>query len=411
MSVRLAIVVSHPINYFVSWYRATHSSTNVDLRVFYCCDWGVQRYKDPEFGMDVEWDTPLLDGYAHEFLPIARRPKRLDFWETDNPLVGQALDRFSPDVVLVHGYARRTNWRATAWARRRQVPVMVYSDAGGSPTQPSFLKRLVKDQILRRFYRSVDGALYVGDNNVAYYRRWGIPDDRLFPGTLPVDTDTLRATAPGRDQARKTICERWGIPADAFIVLFVGKYVGRKRPLDLVKAAAALARAGLPVWAVLVGEGAERAAMEAFCRENAVTNVVLTGFVNQSAIAEYYAASDALAVVSSHDQHPLVVTEAMSFGHPLIVSDWVGCVGDNDTARRGVNALVYPAGDVDALAQAIQSLCQDRVMYRAMSAASMRLALEHTPQAAAQQLADAVARLHMLGCRSSVTQRGMASSS
>src|SRR5215813_4301465 len=108
MSIRLAVVVSHPIQHFAPWHREIARLEGVDLRVLFCCDWGVNEYRDPEFQIDVKWDIPLLEGYEHEFLPVKRRPERLSFWEVDNPTVGAVLDRFTPDVVQVFGYARRT---------------------------------------------------------------------------------------------------------------------------------------------------------------------------------------------------------------------------------------------------------------------------------------------------------------
>src|SRR5688572_30177452 len=123
MTLRLAIVVSHPIPHFAPLHREATRMAGLDLRVFFCCDWGVQSYEDPGFGAAVQWDVPLLEGYPHEFLPIARRPKRLRPWEVDNPEVGSALDRFAPDVVKVHGYAHRTHWRVSNWTRQRRVPL------------------------------------------------------------------------------------------------------------------------------------------------------------------------------------------------------------------------------------------------------------------------------------------------
>ena len=105
--IRLAVAVSHPIQHFAPWHREIAKIKDVDLRVFFCCDWGVASYLDPEFGVPVCWDTPLLEGYPYEFLPIARRPRRMSFWQLDNPGVEKALERFSPHVVQVFGDAHR----------------------------------------------------------------------------------------------------------------------------------------------------------------------------------------------------------------------------------------------------------------------------------------------------------------
>jgi glycosyltransferase involved in cell wall biosynthesis len=396
--IRLAILVSHPIQHFAPWHRETAKISEIDLRVYFYCDWGVKEYLDPGFGTDVRWDVPLLDGYANEFLPIARRPQRLTFWDVDNPLVESALDRFQPDVVKLFGYAYRTNWRVARWARRNRRPLMLYSDSN-IKTVPSWWKRCLNSTVVGRFYSFVDGAMFVGDNNFRYHRQYGIPAERLFPGSLPVDRQVLLKVVPDSAAVRRDMRRAMNIPQDAFVVLFCGKYIARKRPGDLVQAARLLAANGLPVWAVLVGEGEERGPIEALCRALTIYNVSLTGFVNQSAIPRYYAAADVLAVTSSADPHPLIVSEAACFGLPVIVSDRVGCIGPNDSAQPGVNAIVYPCGDVQALADAIERLWRDRELYQRMSTKSLEIAASQDVTVAAEQLAVAVKQLRRLGKR------------
>jgi glycosyltransferase involved in cell wall biosynthesis len=398
MTTRLAVVVSHPIQHFAPWHRETAKIPGLSLRVFFCCDWGLVEYTDPHFQTQVRWDVPLLEGYDYEFLPIGRRPQRLSFWEVDNPAVGEALSKFNPDVVQVFGYARRTNWRAAAWAGRNRKPLMLYSDSNAN-RKADWWKRAPKEVIVRHFYSRVDGALFVGDNNYQYHRHYGLPPDRLFPGMLPIDRQRLIDSVPDCEGVRRRIRQESGIPEDAFVVMFCGKYVERKRPLDLVAAAWQAAKSGKPVWSLLVGEGPDRGVIESFCKMNGVNNVVLTGFVNQSKIAEYYASSDVLAVTSSQDPHPLVVTEGASFGLPVIVSDRVGCIGENDVARPSINAIVYSCEDVKELQHAIESLCLERELYEKMSAASMKISESQDVSAAAASLADAAMRLRELGQR------------
>ena len=105
MSVRLAIVVSHPIQHFAPWHREVARLNGIDLKVFFCCDWGTEAYFDSEFESNFKWDIPLLDGYEYEFLPLVSRPTQLNYRQVDNPGVATALDRFAPDVVKVFSVA------------------------------------------------------------------------------------------------------------------------------------------------------------------------------------------------------------------------------------------------------------------------------------------------------------------
>ena len=74
---RLAIVTTHPIQYYAPWFRHLAAGGDLDLKVFYLWDFGVTDKVDPVFGQAVRWDVPLLEGYEHEFVPNrSRRPDR-----------------------------------------------------------------------------------------------------------------------------------------------------------------------------------------------------------------------------------------------------------------------------------------------------------------------------------------------
>jgi glycosyltransferase involved in cell wall biosynthesis len=93
--------------------------------------------------------------------------------------------------------------------------------------------------------------------------------------------------------------------------------------------------------------------------------VLNVGFVNQSKLPLYYAALDILVSTSRIDPHPLVISEAMIAGCPVILSDRCGNWGYTDTVQHRYNGLVYPCGNVEALAQAVLALtdAETRITY------------------------------------------------
>ncbi len=366
------------------------------MRVFFLSKWGMSGIVDPGFGQALTWDIPLLEGYDHEFIPPKRELTEMKDHKLDNPGTSQALDKFQPDVVKVFGYGHRANWRAARWANRNKKPLLIYSDSNIKTQTP--WKNLIKKPVVGYFYRSVDGALFVGDNNKAYHQAYGLKEDRLFAGCLPIDIQRLLNTVPDRAAARKSIRAQYGIPDEAFVLLFCGKFTAGKRPMDLLLA---VHESGIessrPLFALFVGDGQERPAMEQIIEQKNIQNSRIIGFVNQSRIGQYYCASDAVAITSSLDNHPLVVTEAAAFGLPGIVSDAIGCIGPTDTARDGFNVLVYRCGDQKGLATAIQKLVTDRDLYAGMSRNAVEIAATQDVTTAANQLAAAAHRLFELG--------------
>src|SRR5580700_893937 len=68
--LRLAYFASHPIQYQAPLLREIAQEPDIDLKVFFGSALSVRGYVDSGFGVQVKWDIPLLDGYAHEFLPV-----------------------------------------------------------------------------------------------------------------------------------------------------------------------------------------------------------------------------------------------------------------------------------------------------------------------------------------------------
>lgn len=84
--IRLAIVTTHPIQYQVPWFRALASLPDLDLTVLFAC-LPDPRQQGEGFGVDFQWDIPLLDGYRYELLRnVASQPSVDHFSGCDTPI-------------------------------------------------------------------------------------------------------------------------------------------------------------------------------------------------------------------------------------------------------------------------------------------------------------------------------------
>ena len=380
---RLAVVISHPIQHFVPLYARLARSGEVDLKVFFCCDWGIREYADPDFGKTFAWDIPLLDGYQSEFLPIARRPRSMSFFDVDNPQVGERLSSFNPDAVWIHGYGQRTSWRVLRWARK-QAAVLYFGDSELLGRRGAVAK-IGKRIVLPWFFRRCDGFLTIGDNNEAYYRHYGVPDEKMHRGCYPIDVARFRSSIASRTtDDRRRLRAEMGLDPDGITALFVGKLIGIKRPLDFVEAIARLKETQPRVQGLIVGSGPLEGQVRQRIQELGVEDRVrLSGFVNQSEIPQVLWTGDILAMCSEKDPHPLAVSESMAVGNAIVASDRVGCVGPTDAARPGLNALTYPCGDGGALAAVLNDLAGHGERREAMRKASRTLAMTQDVQTAA----------------------------
>jgi glycosyltransferase involved in cell wall biosynthesis len=386
----LAIVASHPVQYQAPWYRAL--ATMTDLHVFFAHRAAAEEQSRAGFGVAFDWNVPLLDGYRSEWLDnIASRPGIDRFFGCDTPGVAQRISRGGFDAVVVNGWNLRSYWQAIRAARRAGIPVMVRGDsqlATGRSRPRRLLKRLTYPRLLRSF----DAFLTVGQRSEAYYRHYGVGDDRMFRSPHCVDNEFFAAAAGIARASDAGIRRAAGIGEHEIVFAFVGKLIAKKRPLDFLAALVEVRRTDPAIRGLIVGDGPMRSEIEAFQRQHD-TGSVLLGFFNQQEIAAAYVAADALVLPSDGGETwGLVVNEGMACGTPAIVSDAVGC--GPDLVDQGRTGFSYACGDVAALAGCMARFASETPAGRASFSRSARDRIgQYSPHAAAVGVVNAITAL------------------
>ncbi len=374
--VRLAIIISHPIQYISPWFRHIAAAGGVDLKVFYLWDSGVALRYDRKFGQAIRWDIPLLNGYEYVFVPNqSRDPGTHHFGGLDNPQLVSALTDWRPDGILLFGYLFRSHFRVMFSQRLTGVPLMLRGDSHDL-FRPPGLKSILARQARSFLFERFAGFLAVGKANAEYYRRSGVPEERIHFVPHCVDNQRFREAAPQATLDAAAWRAELGIAANACVVLFAGKFEPKKRPLDLL-AAFGLAhdemrKKGEPTPVLLlVGSGALERELRAASGDRTGQTVFFAPFQNQSRMPTVYAMGD-LFVLPSYgvgETWGLAINEAMNLAKPVIVSTHVGC--GPDLVRQGETGWVFKAGDIDALAAIIvEALLLDRDRLAQMGAAA-----------------------------------------
>jgi glycosyltransferase involved in cell wall biosynthesis len=349
--VRLTVVLTHPIQYYAPWFRHIEQhSPEIALTVVHATE-PTPEQQGVGFDRAFEWDVPLTEGYRSITVRPPRAADRVDstsFTGLDVPEIGRAIEETNPDVVMITGWYSVTLVRALFACRRLGVPTLYRGDSH-LLSGPINWKRPVWNLKTRFLLRQFDGFLSPGQRVNGYLRWYRVAEHRIFRVPHAVDNEMFAATAARfqRPEARAAARERLGIAPDAFVPLFVGKLVPSKRPTDIVRAAARLER-GASV--VFVGSGALEGELRTLAVELGV-DLNLIGFLNQTELGQAYAIADCL-VLPSPETWGLVVNEALATGLPCVVSNAVGCAPD--MVRDGESGYVYPLGNVDALAAALE---------------------------------------------------------
>ena len=348
--MRLAVVTSHPIQYHAPLFRELARRT--DLTVYFAHRATPVDQAKAGFGFEFDWDVDLLSDYRHVFLHnIAKHPSVETFAGCDTPEVGRRLAEGRFDAVLVMGWHLKSFIQTVLAAKRLGIPIMARGDSH-LQTPRGTVKRVAKAFVYPGFLRLFDVALYVGERSRAYWMHYRYPATRLFFSPHCVDAEWFAQRAT--PEAGIALRARLGLPPERRVMLFAGKLVPFKRPLDLISAASRLKSLGLDIELLFAGSGPLEEEIVAAAKTAAVRCHML-GFCNQSEMPGVYSAANVLVMPSNgRETWGLVANEALACGTPIVVSDAVGCAPD--LAESGDAGRAFGVEDVGSLTAALSDV-------------------------------------------------------
>jgi glycosyltransferase involved in cell wall biosynthesis len=366
----LAILTTHPIQYQVPLWQALAKDGKVPFEVWYLSDHGVRSSFDSEFNQSFAWDLDMLSGYPSRFLKANSNHdvSRFSQLRLVEPL-GNLLRAKNVESLWIQGWQVAAYWQAVWQAQAAGVPVWLRGESNDLAPIP-FWKKAVKGIALQRLFSRTSEFLYIGKANRRFYESYGISDLHLHPAFYCVDNARFSSAADKLRPQRADIRRSWGIPEDAFCILFSGKFINKKRPFDVVSAVEQLHQI-IPerqTHLLFAGSGNLGDALRQRCHvvfDAELTRAhpefssngdrppaSFTGFLNQTEISKAYVAADCLVLPSDHrETWGLVVNEAMASGLPCVVSDACGC--GEDLIEPIATEFRYPMGDTRSLAIAI----------------------------------------------------------
>jgi glycosyltransferase involved in cell wall biosynthesis len=248
-------------------------------------------------------------------------------------------------------------------ARRAGVPLILWTSLWAHPRSAVHALSYVA---LRRVYASADAVVTYGPHVSAYVRARGARN--VYAAPQSVDNAYWREPPTEAPHA-----EPWP-PQAAVKFLFVGRAAREKGLQVLLRAWPAVTAA--PAGAALALVGVERTvARPTRSRAGDAGNglsagVTCAGWVEPAQLRNFYGAADVLVVPSIatrtfREPWGLVINEAFNQQLAVITTDAVGAAAGG-LVRDGANGLVVPAGDVGALAKAMQRLANDPALRKRM---------------------------------------------
>ncbi len=209
-------------------------------------------------------------------------------------------------------------------------------------------------------------------------KRTMIRDSPWFPDAKAVvvyngiDVDPYVALAARRDAVRAKLRALIGAPPDAPVISLVGELNERKQQRAVIEAAPHVLERFPDTRILFVGDGDDRAELEATIRARSLESAILIqGF--RFDVPEIIAGSDALLLPSRVEGFGYVLVEAMAAAVPCIASN-VSSIPE--IVQDGVTGILHPVGDIGAIASAINFVIANPEAARAMGEAGQRVARE-----------------------------------
>jgi glycosyltransferase involved in cell wall biosynthesis len=174
--------------------------------------------------------------------------------------------------------------------------------------------------------------------------------------------------------------ERFGIPPESMVMLFVSRLAKEKNVAFLLDAFDRLAREDSETHFVLVGTGEEEAALkEQAAASAAADRVHFAGTLSGQELTDAYKSADLFVFASITETQGMVVLEAMAGGCPVVAVD---APGVRDVVQDGTNGYLVAEGDVDAFVASCYDILRDdgiRVQFRTEALKrAQQLSLEST---------------------------------
>jgi len=350
---KVAIVTTHPIQYYAPLFRLLAERNHFHIKVFYT--WGnVSESKhDPGFGKEIIWDIPLLEGYDYTLVRnTSSKPGSHHFWGIKNPTLRQDIESWGANAVLIFGWSYYSHLRALIYFKGK-IPVFFRGDSH-LLDETKNIKRLLRRLFLTWVYSHVDIALYVGQRNKEYFLTHGLQLYQLV--WAPHSIDNRRFTH--QEENAFLEADQWrqelNIPPQALAFIFAGKLEPKKDPTLLLEAFIQLNNR--EVFLIFVGNGILEQALKEKAQH--IPNVRFLDFRNQKQMPVVYRLG-AIFVLPSRgpgETWGLAINEAMACKRVILVSDKVGSA--IDLVQNNKNGYTFRAGDVADLQHKMQHLIE-----------------------------------------------------
>jgi glycosyltransferase involved in cell wall biosynthesis len=382
---KLAIITTHPIQYYSPIFQLLARNPKISLRVFYTWNRSSTNNFDHGFGKAIEWDIPLLEGYEYIFVQnTSQKPGSHHFMGMVNPTLETEIQTWGAQAVLIFGWSYYSYLKIIR-SLKGKIPVFFRGDSH-LLNEKVGLKTFARRVLLRWIYSNVDYAFYVGQNNKQYYLTHGLKEDQLTFAPHAIDNMRFMSNADIYHKDAMEWRKAMGIKENSTIYLFAGKFEPKKNPLLLLKSFIALENTN--AYLIFVGNGILEEELKRIAAS--YPNIHFLDFQNQTKMPIVYRLGNVFVLPSQGpgETWGLAVNEAMACGLPVIISDKVGC--GVDLVKNKINGYIFKSENMNELTDAMRNFVNSQLLLRKMGEESRSIIQEWSIQAMVESIEKAI---------------------
>src|SRR5690554_5946464 len=126
---KIAIISTHPIQYNAPWFRILAEKPNYQVKVFYTWSQRQSEFYDHDFGQDIRWDIPLLDGYEFEFVEnVSTKPTNKSYSGINCPSLIKSIKNWNATHLLIFGWNFKAHFDSMRYFKGR-IPILFRGDS------------------------------------------------------------------------------------------------------------------------------------------------------------------------------------------------------------------------------------------------------------------------------------------
>jgi glycosyltransferase involved in cell wall biosynthesis len=344
----LAIITTHPIQYNAPLFQLLTKEKELQIKIFYTWEQSMDKFFDPGFAKEIQWDIPLLSGYDYTFVKnTSRKTNRKSFFRIKNPSLIPEIVQWKADAILIFGWNYYSHMQCMRYFKGK-IPVYFRGDSTLLDEQIG-IKKLIRRFFLRWVYSHIDYALYTGTNNKAYYIAHCLIEKQLIFTPHAIDNQRFKDTNNLFQKQAEEWKQKLGIKTNHLVFLFAGKFEKVKNPEIIIKAAQIIQDECIQY--IFVGDGYYKPVMKNLSK--GLNNIHFIPFQNQTLMPIVYHLGDVFILCSLSETWGLAINEAMVCRKPVIASNKCGCAVD--LIQHGKNGYIFDAGNIQDLIQCMQN--------------------------------------------------------